>query len=141
MARRVSELCPVVLTGVRSMSREEAEFIATSGMDFFPWEAGTAELPRDEVIAALSPEVYVTVDLDLFDPSFMAAVGTPVPGGVAWHDVLRLLRGVAEARHIVGFDVVELSPREGSVACAYTAAALVYKLIGYCGLADLRGKK
>ena len=141
VARRVSELCPVVLVGVRSMSREEAEFIATSGMAVFPWEAGDAELPLDEVVAALSPEVYVTVDLDLFDPSLMSAVGTPVPGGMAWHDVLRLLRGVAAARRIVGFDVVELSPREGPVACAYTAAALVYKLIGYSSLADPRGKR
>ena len=135
-ARRISELCPVVQVGVRSMSREEVEFIATSGMAVFPWRAGEANLPLDDVVVALSPNVYVTVDLDVFDPSFMAAVGTPVPGGMAWHDVLRLLRSVARAHRIVGFDVVELSPREGPVACAYMAAALVYKLIGYSGLAD-----
>ena len=140
-ARRISELCPVVQVGVRSMSREETEFIATSGMAVFPWRAGETDVPLDDVVAALSPKVYVTVDLDVFDPSFMAAVGTPVPGGMAWHDVLRLLRGVAMARRIVGFDVVELSPREGPVACAYTAAALVYKLIGYSSLADQGGKK
>ena len=140
-ARRISELCPVVQVGVRSMSREEVEFIATSGMAVFPWRAGEANLPLDDVVVALSPNVYVTVDLDVFDPSFMAAVGTPVPGGMAWHDVLRLLRSVARAHRIVGFDVVELSPREGPVACAYMAAALVYKLIGYSGLADPGGKK
>jgi agmatinase len=75
--------------------------------------------------------VYISVDLDVFDPSLMPAVGTPEPGGMAWEQVVGLLRAVAEARQIVGFDVVELCPREGPAACAFTAARLVYKLIGY----------
>ena len=139
-ARRVSELCPVVLVGVRSMSREEAEFIDTSGASAFPWRAGETVLPVDDIIAALSAQVYVSVDLDVFDSSLMAAVGTPEPGGMAWQDVLPLLRRVAEARRIVGFDVVELAPGEGPVACAYTAAALVYKLIGYTAAPDSGGR-
>ncbi len=130
-ARRVSEICPLTLVGVRSMSREEAQFIATSGVSLFPGEAGQPVLSADDLIQTLSPDVYISVDLDVFDPSLMAAVGTPVPGGMAWHEVLSLLRRVAAARRIVGFDVVELSPREGPVACSFTAASLVYKLIGY----------
>ena len=84
-----------------------------------------------DIITALSANVYVSIDLDVFDPSFMSAVGTPIPGGMGWYQVLHLLRQVASSRRIVGFDVVELSPREGPAACAFIAATLVYKLIGY----------
>ena len=130
-ARRIAEICPLVLVGVRSMSREEAEFIETSGIPCFPYTGNEGALPVEDVIGTLSPNVYISIDLDVFDPSFMAAVGTPVPGGMGWYQVLQLLRQVASARRIAGFDVVELSPREGPVACAFTASALVYKLIGY----------
>ncbi|MCZ6890936.1 MAG: agmatinase [Chloroflexi bacterium] len=130
-ARRISEMCPLVLVGVRSMSREEAEFIEGSKTPCFPYAGDEGALPVEDVIGTLSPSVYISMDLDVFDPSFMAAVGTPVPGGMGWYQVLHLLRQVASARRIVGFDVVELSPREGPAACAFTAAALVYKLIGY----------
>lgn len=130
-ARRISEMCPLVLAGVRSMSREDAEFIEASNIPCFPWNGDESDLPAEEIVGTLSPDLYISVDLDVFNPSFMAAVGTPVPGGMGWHQVLRLLRRVASARRIVGFDVVELSPREGPAACAFAAAALVYKLIGY----------
>ena len=130
-ARRISEMCPLVLVGVRSMSREEAKLIEVSNIPCFPCSGTQSDLPVEEIVSALSPSVYISIDLDVFDPSFMAAVGTPVPGGLGWYQVLCLLRQVASARRIVGFDVVELSPREGPSACAFTAAALVYKLIGY----------
>ena len=73
----------------------------------------------------------MSVDLDVLDPSIMAAVGTPEPGGMSWDQVTGLLRAVTEERKIVGFDVTELSPQEGPEACAFTAAKLAYKLIGY----------
>ena len=85
----------------------------------------------DEILAALGEDVYVSVDLDVFDPSLMAAVGTPEPGGLTWRQVTSLLRSVAENRRIVGFDVCELSPAEGPTACTYTAARLVAKLAAY----------
>ena len=87
-------------------------------------------LARD-VIEKLNDTVYVSVDLDVFDPSLMASVGTPEPGGMDWYQVVGLIKSVAEKRHIVGFDVCELAPREGPSACSYTAAKLVYKLIAY----------
>jgi len=129
-ARRVAELCPVTLVGTRSMSREEAQDLDTSSVHVFSANAEPA-VSWDALAESMSGHVYVSVDLDVFDPSFMAAVGTPEPGGMDWYEVLRLLRHVAERRPIVGFDVVELTPREGPSACAYTAARLVYKLIGY----------
>jgi agmatinase len=86
------------------------------------------------VLAALPPEVYVTVDLDVFDPSTMPAVGTPEPGGPGWYDVLRLLRAVFATRRVVAVDVVELAPIPGMIAPDFLAARLVYKAIGYrCG--------
>ena len=97
----------------------------------FFWPNNDENSLTTEVISRLGDRVYVSVDLDVFDPSVMAAVGTPEPGGMSWNQVTGLLRAVAESRRIVGFDVCELAPREGPVACTYTAAKLVYKLIAY----------
>ena len=113
------------------MSQEESEALGGSGVRLFRGRADERATPLGDVVNTLSGHVYISVDLDIFDPSFMAAVGTPEPGGLGWYEVLRLLRQVAETRKIVGFDVVELAPREGPVACTYIAAKLVYKLIGY----------
>ncbi|MBM2831374.1 MAG: Agmatinase [Dehalococcoidia bacterium] len=130
--RRVMELCPVVSAGVRSLSLEESDFIKSKNIKLF--YAG--EKPLDEadisgIISALSDDVYITIDMDVFDPSIMPAVGTPEPGGLGWHEVLRLLREVARQKRVAGFDLVELCPREGPTSCAYLAAKLAYKLIGY----------
>ena len=85
----------------------------------------------DSIIDSLSSNVYISIDLDVLDPSIMSAVGTPEPGGMGWWEILHLLRSVSEQKNIVGFDVMELAPNEGPTACAYTAAKLVYKMIGY----------
>ena len=133
VARRLHEICPMVQVGVRSVAEEEKGFIEESGTPVFFW-APKDDGPAyrvDSVVDGLSDQVYVTVDLDVFDPSIMAAVGTPEPGGMGWADVTGLLRAVGARRKIVGFDVTELSPGEGPEACAYTAAKLVYKLMGY----------
>ena len=130
-ARRVVELCPLTQVGVRSMSLEEAHALTASGVRSISASADEPEAQWEAMVESMSPNVYVSVDLDVFDPSFMAAVGTPEPGGMGWYQVLRTLRRLAERRRIVGFDVVELTPREGPTSCAYIAAKLVYKLIGY----------
>lgn len=131
-ARRVSEICSVTLLGVRSMSQEEADTLRSSNkVQLFPYAGQLTDETCDAVADSLSGPVYVSIDLDVLDPSLMAAVGTPEPGGLGWYPLLRLLRLVAERHPIVGFDVVELAPREGPASCAYTAAKLVYKLIGY----------
>lgn len=139
-ARRIHASCPLVLVGVRSISEEERDYLAaqanapgSQAISAFFWPPSNNDegsLTR-EVISRLSDPVYVSVDLDVFDPSVMAAVGTPEPGGMSWNQVTGLLRAVAESRRIVGFDVCELAPREGPMACTYTAAKLVYKLIAY----------
>ena len=116
---------------MRSISTEERHFLQEArGPTIFYRRDETAQ-EWSTVVNLLSEHVYISVDLDVFDPSMMAAVGTPEPGGMRWREVLDLLHAVAMKRHIVGFDVTELSPREGPEACAYTAAQLVHKLIGY----------
>jgi agmatinase len=131
-ARRIHETCPLVLVGVRSLCQEERDYIRSHALPTFFWppDGGKSSYVSD-VVNLLSPSVYVSVDLDVFDPSIMSAVGTPEPGGMNWYEVAGLLRAVAESRKIIGFDVSELSPREGPTACAYTAAKLVYKLVAY----------
>ena len=74
------------------------------------------------------------MDLDVFDPAVIPAVGTPEPGGMDWNQVTALLRAVGEGRRIVGFDVSELSPELGPPASAYLAAKLAYKLVAYATL-------
>lgn len=128
--RRVWELCPIVPVGIRSLSREEHKFIEQHKIEPFYAEDWAPDLAA-KVLDNLSPEVYITIDLDVFDPSIMSAVGTPEPGGLSWHQVLGLLRAVARERQIVGFDIVELCPREGPTSCAFLTAKLAYKLIGY----------
>ena len=128
-ARRISDHCPVSLVGVRTLALEERDFIDQAGIRVCYWPAGDGCL--DDIIAGLGPQVYVSVDLDALDPSEMAAVGTPEPGGMRWLELVGLLRQVAELREVVGFDVCELAPNEGPPANSYTAAKLVYKLVAY----------
>ena len=128
-ARRIAEHCPVSLVGVRTLALEERTFIDQAGIRVCYWPPSDDCL--DDIINGLNPQVYVSVDLDALDPSEMAAVGTPEPGGMRWLELVGLLRRVAEQRRIVGFDVCELAPNEGSPANSYTAAKLVYKLIAY----------
>ena len=84
-----------------------------------------------EILRGLGEEVYVTVDLDVFDPGIMPAVGTPEPGGLLWEEVLPLLREVGLKKKIIGFDVMELAPLAGNIAPDFLAAKLTYKMIGY----------
>ncbi|MFN3974576.1 MAG: agmatinase [Dehalococcoidia bacterium] len=130
-ARRIAEVAPILEVGVRSMSAEEAHFARSKGVSLFHWgPMARAEDALAWALARLGPQVYISIDLDVLDPSLMPAVGTPEPGGLFWRDLLVILEGVAKSRRVVAFDVVELSPREGPSSCAYTAAALVYRLMG-----------
>ena len=86
----------------------------------------------------LSEDVYVTIDVDGFDPSVMPATGTPEPGGLYWYEVNALLRLVAGSRRIVAFDVVELLDLPGHHASAFTAAKLVHRFLAEIFAARLR---
>ena len=83
----------------------------------------------DEVVERLTERVYLTIDLDVFDPSLLPATGTPEPGGLSWATVNELVRRVASNRQVVGFDVVELLPTAGQHASDFLAAKLVYRVL------------
>jgi agmatinase len=129
--RRIIDICPITQVGIRSMSLEESEFISAKGLKPFICNQDNIPSSTGEIIQTLAQNVYITIDLDVFDPSIMAAVGTPEPGGMLWHDVINLLRAVSRERTVVGFDVVELCPDQGPESCAFMAAKLAYKLMGY----------
>ncbi|MBN1918123.1 MAG: agmatinase [Verrucomicrobia bacterium] len=130
--RRVLPIATPVLAGIRSTYIEANRTIQAHKIAVFPAEEVLFDksFPR-RLLRALGPEVYVSIDLDVFDPAVMPATGTPEPGGLGWYDLLRLLRMVFEHRRVVAADVVELRPLEGNAAPDFLAAKLVYKLIGY----------
>lgn len=130
--RRISELCSVVQAGIRSMSVEEARFLETGSMKAYSADFFYGNEEWKEIIAGqLSGDVYITLDLDVLDPSVMPSTGTPEPGGIQWRDLLSLLRDVAGRSRVRGFDVVELAPIPGMVAPDFLAAKLVYRMMGY----------
>ncbi|MDD5312944.1 MAG: agmatinase [Dehalococcoidia bacterium] len=130
--RRVIDMCPIVQAGVRSMSLEEKQFIASRGLQpFLLSDSSPHSVPVKEIVNSLSDNVYISIDMDVFDPSIMPAVGTPEPGGLFWDELLNLLKSVSQNKNIVGFDIVELCPNQGPASCPFTAAKLAYKLIGY----------
>jgi agmatinase len=132
--RRVVEMCPAVQVAIRSLSIEESEAIPKLKTKIY-WARDIARAPIEKwiprVIADLSPHVYLTVDLDGFDPAYIPATGTPEPGGLDWYQVTTLIRKVAQARKIIAADVVELLPQHGDHASDFLAAKLVYKILGY----------
>ena len=127
---RVKELCPILQVGIRSMDSSEKKSLdkdrvlfATdihSSTDWIGW-----------VVSKLSDKVYITIDLDVFDPSIMPSTGTPEPGGLLWYEVLTLLKTICNSKDLVGFDVVELCPDERNKSPDFMAAKLIYKLLSY----------
>jgi agmatinase len=129
--RRIRELVPAASVGIRSISEEEADYLAAHPQPIWSVRQFRALGRRFEpILAALTDQVFVTFDLDGLDPSVLPATGTPEPGGLDWYEAVDLLRAVSERARIVGFDVVELSPLAGHVASDFLAARLVYRLIG-----------
>jgi agmatinase len=134
--RRVHDAgATTVQVGVRSGSVEEWELVADRGLAVFRAQdivPRPASVWIPQVLAALPPgPLFITVDLDGFDPSVIPGTGTPEPGGLGWWQGLALLRAVCAARPVVGLDVVELEPQAGSRISDFAAARLVYKLMGY----------
>jgi agmatinase len=130
--RRVWEVARVVPVGVRSCSEGELTWLREQKIRCF-WARELKDKVEwmDEVCDSLGDRVYITVDLDVFDPAVMPSVGTPEPGGLDWDTVTELLRKVARRTHVVGFDLVELAPIPGNRAPDVLAAKLLYKMVGY----------
>ena len=127
---RVKEMCPIIQVGIRSMDSSEKDLMDKSRI-FFAKDIHTSQDWIKTIISKLSGTTYITIDLDVFDPSFIPSTGTPEPGGLSWYDVLTLLKAVSENSNIVGFDVVELCPDERNKAPDFLAAKLIYTLLSY----------
>lgn len=132
VGRRIYELCPIVQVGIRSMSKEESVFIREKNISSF---SSHFVMERENwvemVLEKLKREVYITIDVDCFDPAIMPATGTPEPGGLSYREVIKLLKAVTENFRVRGFDLVELSPIAGMVAPDFLCARLAYRLMGY----------
>lgn len=127
---RARELCPITQVGIRAIDVEEI-----TGLDpqrvFFAHEVAGQPHPNwmDDVVDQQRENVYVTIDLDGFDPSLLPATGTPEPGGLSWNEVNALLEQLCAERNVVGFDVVELLPKKDLWASDFVAAKLVYRFL------------
>jgi agmatinase len=130
MRKAVDLKLPFVQVGIRSMDISE-KTIMISERTFFAKDIAGAIDWQQKVIPLLSRNVYITIDLDVFDPSVMPSTGTPEPGGLGWYEVLKFLKMISESCNVVGFDVVELCPNPHNKASDFLAAKLIYKLLSY----------
>ena len=130
--RRTLEFARTTQVGIRSLSPEEAAAVPSlSTAIFYDFNMRDDADWIERVVDSLSEHVYITIDVDGFDPAIMPATGTPEPGGLSWYEALKLLRRVVERRTVVGCDVVELSPMPGHVAPNFLCAKLIYKILSY----------
>lgn len=123
-----SKHCNLVQVGIRSMDiteKEHMDFYQT----YFAHELHSNDHWMTDSIQNLTDQVYITLDLDVLDPSIMPATGTPEPGGMTWYTLIQYLSKVFENRNVVGFDIVELAPIKGLHSPQFLAAKLYYKMI------------
>ncbi len=128
----VSRTNKVVQVGIRSVGADERQFhsaghvtthLMHENLDF-------KKLERD-ILRELTDTVYMTIDVDGFDPAVMPGTGTPQPGGFMWYDALRLFKAVCAKKKVVGVDVMEAAPVKGSNITELNTAKLIYRLMGY----------
>jgi agmatinase len=127
---RCREYAPFVQVGIRSMSAEELPY-ADKERIFYAHDLYYKKELYRKAAEKLSGNVYVTIDLDVFDPSLMPSTGTPEPGGPDYFELMHFLRDVAAKRNIVGFDVVELCPSPVNKYPDFVAAKVIYQLLSY----------
>ena len=134
MRRAVEMGADITPVGIRSVDLAERDFMINAGITPITARAcHTNTTWIDDALAGLGEMVYVTLDIDAFDPAYAPGTGTPEPGGLDWYQVTALLRRVARERNIIAADVVEVMPIPGQVVTEFLAAKLAYKMIAYVG--------
>lgn len=128
---RVHERAHIVPVGIRALTMEERVLIREKHIPVVFAHELSERGWIDRVVQSLGDTVYITIDVDYFDPALMPSTGTPEPGGGSWYPTLELLERVFREKRVVGCDVVELAPIPGLVAPDFLAAKLVYKLVGF----------
>ncbi len=127
---RIKEICPIVQVGIRSMDISEKKSFNPKRM-FFAEKIKDSKNWQDQAIVKLSDKVYLTIDLDVFDPSILPSTGTPEPGGLGWYEVLSFIKKVNQKKKIVAFDAVELCPNSKEKSSDFLTAKLIYKILSY----------
>ena len=120
----------LVQVGIRSMDVEEKQYLP-KGRVFFAHEIAKNKEWIEDVLDKVSGNVYITIDLDAFDPAIAPSTGTPEPGGLQWYPTLKLLRKVFKKCNVVAFDIVELMDSPQAKPTAFLAAKLYYKMLAY----------
>lgn len=129
MARAREFTKNIISVGIRSMDSSEHARIERKKM-FFAHDIYNSDKWINNAVRLLTDSVYITIDVDVFDPGIMPSTGTPEPGGLGWYQIMKLLASVSKSKRIVGFDVVELCPSEHK-ASDFLAAKLIYTLLSY----------
>lgn len=125
-----SQTTNLVQVGIRSMDFAEKKVMNMSKV-FFAHKIMDNDNWMDKAISLLTTNVFITFDLDAFDPSILPSTGTPEPGGLLWYQTLKFLRKVFENKKVVGFDILELCPNEKEKSSDFLAAKLYYKMLSY----------
>jgi agmatinase len=120
----------LIQVGIRSMDQSEKSVMNYDNV-FFAHEIESDDYWIEQAVERMTDTVYITIDLDGFDPSLFPATGTPEPGGLFWYETLRFLRDVFKEKNVVGFDLVELCPSPALYASDFLAAKLYYKMLSY----------
>ncbi len=136
MRRIVDMGLPTVQIGIRAICKEEADLIKAKNLTIFRARdiANSTDWIENAIASITTEKVFLTIDLDGIDPTLIPGVGTPEPGGLTWYELTVFLAQVFATRQVIGCDVMELAPIVDSVVSQFTAAKLVYKLIGYQSL-------
>lgn len=125
---RAREICSLVQVGIRSIDEEEIS-VKHNQHIFFAHAIRRDDRWMQKAVSLLPKDVFISIDLDVFDPSVLPSTGTPEPGGMTWYQVLDFLEMVIKQRNVVGFDVVELCPRAEEKSSDFLAAKLIYRLL------------
>lgn len=125
-----NETTNLVQVGIRSMDYTEA-LVMNKDHVFFAQEMVSDDFWMDSALDLMSDNIYITFDLDAFDPSILPSTGTPEPGGLFWYETLEFLKKVFREKNVVGFDIVELCPNEQDKSSDFLAAKLYYKMLSY----------
>ena len=125
-----SKHAKIVQIGIRAMDNSELEFMDRNRV-FFAHEIHADNDWMDGSLDLMSDNVYITFDIDAFDPSIMPATGTPEPGGLLWYQTLEILKKIFQSKNVVGFDIVEFAPIEGLHHPQNVVANLYYKMLAY----------
>ena len=128
--RRAQEVANVVQVGIRNVCMEEKNNIVPENIFYAHEICGKTEWMQ-KAIDRLTEHVYLTIDLDGFDPSLVPATGTPLPGGLLWYETLEFIELLFKSKKVAGFDVVELCPQNEDRTSDVLAAVLVYKIISW----------